>query len=79
MDRKKTGLLFCTDSLHLKHKVIMCFNFDPHGAASFQSTAGGMNIIGTFWKVKCIYEYSNSKSLFVVENGFFFENFGFIM
>jgi hypothetical protein len=47
MDRKKIGLLFSTDSLHLKHKVIKCFNFDPHDDAPFQSTAGKMNIIGT--------------------------------
>lgn len=43
---KKIGLLFSTDSLHLKHKVIKCFNFDPRGASPSQSTAGRVKVTG---------------------------------
>ena len=52
MEGIKIGLLFSTDSLHLNHEVIKCFNFDPHGASPFQSSAGKANLIGLIWKVE---------------------------
>lgn len=52
--REKIGLLFSTDSLHLKYKVINCFNFDPHGASPFLSIAGRVKVTGTIWKAECV-------------------------